>query len=145
MNKTDSSSQKFSKFLLTGVFAGIVATVISLVFNILYRDATGFSLSGIVNVSTLIFGVNILFVLVGLCYFIFLKLFRKGDLLFIFSFALLTAFCIWKARSVHRTDDFALNCQFRNLLTGIILIMGISADFFVPLLFHSAKFEEHVL
>ncbi len=145
MDNTNHEISFLGKALLTGVFAGIVATVISLVYNILYRDATGFMPSEIINVSSLIFGVNVLFVLVGLSYFAFLKLFKRGDLIFIVVFVLITVFCLWKTAGVHRSADYEVTEQFRSLLSGIIIIMGICASFVIPFLFHYKKFEEHVL
>jgi hypothetical protein len=38
-----------------------------------------------------------------------------------------------------------LNSEFRQLLLGVVIIMGVSAVFLIPFLFHNKKFEEHVL
>jgi len=37
------------------------------------------------------------------------------------------------------------NIEFRNLLLGIVLILGISASVLIPLLYHSKKFDNTVL
>lgn len=135
----------FSKALLSGVFAGIVATVVCLAYNIIYRDSTGFKPADFINVSSLIFAVNLVFLIVGAIYFLFISSFKKGELIFIAAFVLLTLFLVWKAEGIHRWTNQHLSSEFRGLLLGIIIISGISAAFLVPYLFHNKKFEEHVL
>jgi drug/metabolite transporter (DMT)-like permease len=139
----DFHQSTFSKAILTGLFAGIFATLACLFYNILFMANEKFS-SDIINVSSLIFFVNLVFVVIGIIYYGFLKAFKKGDVIFIAVFALLTLFFIWKAESVHRFTDQILNTEFRHLLLGVTIIMGISA-FLIPYLFHNKKFEEHVL
>ncbi|HMH23239.1 MAG TPA: hypothetical protein VK563_15750 [Puia sp.] len=135
----------FQKSLLTGVFVGFSSTVICLVFNVIYRNSTGFTPSAMINVSSLIFSINILFTIIGLLYYVFIKAFRKGSIIFIVVFALFTIFLLWKAEAVRRSDDYTVTLQFRGLLVGIILIAGIGASFFVPFLCHNKSFERHVL
>jgi hypothetical protein len=141
----DQQSTPFSRALLTGVFVGFSATFLCLVYNVVYRSSTGFTPSEIINVSSIIFVINLLFVVIGMLYFVFLKSFPKGDVFFIVVFVLLTLFCVWKAEGTHRSDNYEVSLQFRGLLTGIIIISGIGASFFIPLLFHSKKFEENVV
>ena len=134
-----------SKSILTGLFAGIVATLICLGYNIFYRDSTGYPLASIINVSSLIFFVNFVFLIIGFIYYGFIKSMRKGDVAFIVVFVLLTIFLCWRATLAHRSDDPVLNAEFHHLLLAMIIIMGIAASFGIPYLFHSKKFEEHVL
>jgi integral membrane sensor domain MASE1 len=136
---------RFSKAILTGLFVGIFATLICLAYNIYYRETTSFPLASLINVSSLIFAVNLLFLVVGLVYYACIKTFKKGDLVFIVLFVLLTIFFTWKGDQVYRTDNHILNMEFHHLLVPMILIMGISAIVGIPLLFHSRKFEENVL
>ena len=130
--------------MMTGLFVGIVATVICLAYNIFYRDKTGFLPADMINVSSLIFAVNLLFWVLGIVYYLFTIAFKKGDLAFFLVFLLLLAFSIWKATEAQRSADHEVNMQFRGLLLGIIIIIGIGT-LLIPYLFHSKKFEEHVL
>jgi hypothetical protein len=134
-----------SKAVLTGLFAGFTATVVCLIYNLVFRESTSFSLSDIINVSSLIFAVNLLFLVIGIIYYGFITSLRKGGLIFMVVFVLLTIFFSWKAGTVHRSADQLLNTEFRQLLSGIIIITGASAAFLIPFLFHNKKFEEHVL
>lgn len=147
MHQTDYDFKKslFTRAMLTGLFVGIIATVFCLFYDVIFRESTRFSLGPLINVSTLIFAVNLLFFVIGIVYYGFLKAFKKGDVFFIIAFALLTIFCIWKAEGVHRSDDQLLNSEFKELLLGVIIILGVAASFAIPYLFHNKKFEENVL
>src|SRR3569832_1974684 len=94
-----------SSALLTGVFAGFAGTIICLIYNIIYRDDTGFLPSTIINVSSLIFAVNILFVFIGLIYFVCLRYLPKGDVFFEGLFILLTVICLLMTAGAHRSDN----------------------------------------
>lgn len=133
-----------SKAILTSVFIGFFATVICLIYNILFRESTGYKPADFINVSSLIFAVNLIFLVVGLIYFFFLRSFKKGDVVFEILFALLIIFCAWRASYVHMENNRVLSSEFRTLLVGIIIIMGIGIEL-VPLLFHNKKFEDAVL
>jgi hypothetical protein len=141
----DFHQSPLSKALLTGLFAGFTATVFCLIYNLIYRESTAFSLSDIINVSSLIFAVNLVFLVIGAIYYGLIKSFRKGELIFIVVFALLTIFFAWKAEGVQRSANELLNSEFRQLLLGVVIIMGVSAVVLIPFLFHNKKFEEHVL
>src|SRR2546423_5719340 len=102
----------FSKAMLTGLFVGIIATVVCLIYNIIYRDSTGFYPADFINVSSLIFAINLLFWVLGIVYFIFLRTFKKADIIFIAVFALLTLFCLWRSIESHRSDNPQITTQF---------------------------------
>ena len=140
----DFPKSTFYRAMMTGFFVGFVATVVCLTFNIIYRDSTGFPLNSFINVSTIIFLVNLLFPAIGIIYYGLITALKKADPVFLVLCVLLFAFCIWKAETVHRTSDPHLNSEFKILLLGIVIILGI-ATFLIPLLYHSKKFEETVL
>ena len=132
-----------SKAILTSVFIGFFATIVCLIFNIIFRESTGYKPADIINVSSLIFAINLIFLIVGLLYFFFLRSFKKGDAVFEILFGLLIVFCAWRAGYAHMINP-TLTSEFRVLLIGVIIIMGIGIEL-VPLAFHNRKFEEAVL
>ena len=136
---------RFPKALLTGLFVGIIATVVCMVFNIFYRENTHFDLSDIINISSLIFFVNLVFLVIGAVYYGFMRTGKKGELAFIIVFVLLTLFFGWEASGVHRSDDPLLNMEFHHLLLAMVVIMGALASFGIPFLYHNRSFEEHVV
>jgi hypothetical protein len=82
---------------------------------------------------------------VGYIYFVFIKNFRRGDVLFVVLFVLLTALSIWQAYGIHRSDNPVVNMQFHQLLAGIFLINGVVVFAGIPFLFHNRKFNEAVI
>jgi hypothetical protein len=132
-----------SKAVLTSVFVGFFATLLCLIYNIIFRESTGYLPADFINVSSLIFVVNLIYLIVGLIYFFFLRSFKKGDMIFEVLFGLLILFCAWRAAHAHMQNP-TLTSEFRTLLIGVIIIMGIGIEL-VPLLFHNKKFEDAVL
>lgn len=145
MNYDYFPQSTFSRTLLTSVFAGIIATLVCLFYDVLFRESTHFNLNPLINVSTLIFAVNLIFLVIGVLYYAFKKMFNRGDLIFSIVFIVLTLFCAWRAEVAQRSADKVLNSEFHTLLLGVILIMGISAAFMIPFLFNNRKFKEFVI
>jgi hypothetical protein len=142
-----TSTLPFVKAFMTGLAIGIADTILCLAFNLLWRKdgAIGFFSSDIINVSSIIFGTNILFIIIGVLYFGFLKAEVKGEVLFSVIFAALTVWGVIAAAHVHRTPDPVQNGRFHVLLIGVILIFGISASVGMPILYHNKKFGQLIL
>ena len=134
----------FFKAMMTGLFVGIIDTIICLTYNIAYRDISGYEPSALINVSSLIFAVNLLLLLIGLVYFVFIKFFGKKDFIFTIFIVLLTLFLFRQVETGHRFSDVAVNLGFRGLLGGILLILGVSAAA-IPFLSKSRWLERYVL
>jgi hypothetical protein len=133
----------FSKAILTSVFVGFFVTIVCLLYNIIFRQSTGYLPADFINVSSLIFAINLIFLIIGLLYFVFLRSFKKGAVVFEILFGLLIIFCAWRAGNANMENP-TLTSEFRTLLVGVIIIMGIGIEL-VPLLFHNKKFVEAVL
>ena len=134
----------FNGALLTGVFAGFAGTILCLAYNIIYRNDTGLLPSALINVSSLIFAVNIVFVIIGLVYFLCLRWLPKGDIVFEALFIVLTILLLLATSGAHRSDDAVVNHGFRGLMSGIIIILGLCCVA-MPILFHNKNFREHVI
>lgn len=131
--------------MMTGLFIGIIDTVVSLGFNIGYRSFfSGYVPSDLINVSSLIFGVNLLLLVIGMIYYLFTKVFGKWDIVFSIVFLLITLYLIWQISLGHRFSDPAENREFKGLLMGIVLIIGLSVST-LPNLFHSKFLDKYVL
>lgn len=133
----------FSKAVLTAVFVGFFATLVCLIYNIIFRESTGYQPADFINVSSLIFAINLIFLVIGVIYFVFLRSFKKGDVIFEVLFAVLTIFCAWRADQAHMINP-TLTSEFRTLLIGTIIIMGIGSVL-IPFLFRNQKFVDAVL
>src|ERR1700761_3410516 len=116
----------FTHAMLTGLFIGIIDTLICLAYNIGYRDYTGYEPSTLVNVSSLIFAVNLLLLINGMIYFVFDRVFGRRDYIFVVLAVVFTGFLSWKTEIGHRFVDPVVNAESKGLLLGIILILGAS-------------------
>jgi hypothetical protein len=134
----------FFKAMMTGLFVGIVDTVICLAYNIGYRNYTGYLPSSLINVSSLIFVVNLLLLVIGIVYFFFLRTFKRGDVLFEVVAIAVTVWLIYKTAGLQRFDDPRLDSGFRGLLGGIVVILGASTAC-IPFLFRSRRFVDAVI
>ena len=135
----------FSKAFLTAVFVGIITSVLCLIYNSIFRAETGLAPTAIINVASIIFGVNLLFLLLGIIFYFMRQMRGTGELIYIIALVLLTALMSWKAEVVVRSANQEITSDFRGLLLGIVLIVGIGAAIAVPVLFHNKSFEKNVL
>ena len=128
----------FGKIFLTGLFAGIIATMFCLAYDIWFRMSTYYGPSDFINVSSIIFIVNLLLMTAGIAYYAFKSWSRKGDLIYTLLFLLLIVFCVWKTVGIQRFADLKLNGEFIKLLVGLILIIGI-AMLSIPYIYNHKK------
>ena len=130
----DYQPTEFSKTLLTGVFTGIIATCVNLLYNFIYRGIEGFYLSEIINVSSIIFMTMILFVVGALAYFMLTRSTKQGNLIYIVVFSILTLLCIYFSLHVNRSNNPLEIEQFRGLLLGTVALTGLMLAVLVPYL-----------
>ena len=139
----ESSQTPFSKAILAGLFAGILATMVCFVFEITYRMVTWYGPSDFINVSSIIFIVNLILLLAGIIYYGIKSAFRNGNLIFSILAFCTTAFLIWKTESFHRFADARLSMEFSHLLSGILLIVGLFA-LSIPIFFSNKKIGDFI-
>lgn len=121
-----------TKCLLAALFTGIFAVLADELYNFIYRAVTRFSPSEIFNVSSLIFGTLIIFMIAGVIYFLLTKFTRKTDIVFIILMLVLTAVGFIIGLQVQRSPDIHVTTAFRGLFIGIELIVGLMAAFLIP-------------
>lgn len=126
---------EFSRSLLAGVFAGILACVLALVYNAFFRRFINFSMSEIVNVSTIIFSSILMVTIAGIVFYYFHHYMKRGTLVFQVVTTLVTIFLIAWATQVQRTVDPVASMEFKELLIGIICIVGICTIVVIPFLY----------
>jgi len=131
----DYEQTEFSKSLLAGVFAGISATILSLLYNAFFRGIIGFNLSDIINVSTIIFALMTVVTIAGVIFYFFHHYLRRGTLVFQLASVLITVLLIVGSMQIQRSDNPVLSEEFRELLWGIIGITGICTVFIIPFLY----------
>ena len=135
----------FDRSLMTSVFVGIIGTLLCMFYDLFFVEYLKYPLSTIINVASLIFGVNLVFLVIGFLYYGFISFSRYGERLYILVFIFITGFLIWKIQGAHRSDNDLVNLQFRYLSSGIIIILGLLASVAVPFLFHNKQFNKYVV
>ncbi len=141
----DFPKTTFYRSFMTCVFAGLAGTVLCMFYDLAFVQVMKFPLSAIINVSTLIFAINIIFLVVGMLYYTAVALLKNGEPVYIGLFVLITVFLLWKIQGFNRTENPLINTQFRYLSSGIVIILGLLAAVFVPMLYRNKKFDEYVL
>ena len=131
----DYEQTEFSKSVLAGVFAGIAATILSMVFNAYFRAMIEFSLSEIINVSTIIFISILATTLSGIMFYLLHHYLKKGTVIFQLLSVVFTAILIVGVMYIQRSSDPMVSNKFRELLIGIIGITSLCTIFLVPFLF----------
>lgn len=126
---------EFSKAVIAGLFGGIAATCISLVYNTFFRGVVGFHLSDMINVSTIIFSLVLLVTLAGVAYYFFHHYLKYGSYIYQAVGIALFVLLLIGTMGVQRSSNPALAKEFRELLTGILCITGLCVVFVVPFLF----------
>ncbi|HLI93304.1 MAG TPA: hypothetical protein VKU83_06835 [Puia sp.] len=141
-----TTNSPFVKSLMTGLAIGVSDTILSLLFNLFYRhDATsGYFSSDYVSVSSIIFGINILFVVIGLLFAAVQGGGRLAEWVFSLVFLVLTIVGVIAAMGVHPWADPLQNNRFHGLLAGLVIIVGVSAAL-LPVIYHNRKFRQYVL
>ena len=129
----DPAETRIYRPVMAGVMAGIIATVLNLIYDQTYRGSTGFSLSPLINVASIIFGTMLVLSIIGFLFAMMDQLLKQSVVLHIIVFAVLTILGTWGAFHTHRSDNPVLTSQFRGLLSGIVIISGSCATLLIPL------------
>jgi hypothetical protein len=137
----DYKQTPLSQAVFAGLFVGILATLINLAYNYAFRGITNFSLSTIVNVSSLIFGSVLLPVVAGVIFYFINLITKKGSsVIFTLLFGVLTVIVIVKALSIQRSPNPQESIEFRWLFAGVMLTIGGLTTFLVPYLYRKNYF-----
>lgn len=126
---------EFEKSVMSGLFAGITATVLALIYNAYFRGYTNFSLSMIINVSSIIFALTILLTIAGIIFYEFHHFIKNGTLLFRIAALIVTAVLLFGVQYIRRSSNPTDAEEFRQLLIGIIAITGFCTVFLLPFLY----------
>ncbi|MBZ4187952.1 hypothetical protein [Niabella beijingensis] len=130
--KQETSGSHIYRPLMAGLFAGYIATVLNLIYDVLFREKTAFPLHDLINVSTIIFATLFALPLAGVVFAFIDRYFRNGAWIYIVLSALFTVLCVYGVLQVHRSPDPVVTTEFHELLLGITIISGVFATVAVP-------------
>jgi len=135
----DYEQTAFSKAILSGLFAGIFATLVNLVYNFIFRGITQFNPSAIINVSSIIIVSVLVVTIAGILFYFFNHHIKGGGIIFRIFFFMLTVLAVYYSMQAPRSSDALVTKQFDELLAGIVIILGASIVFYIPYLFDHEK------
>lgn len=123
-----------SRGILAGLFVGILASAINLLFEYIYRSATSYQFAEYVNINSIIFFTIPTLIAAGIVYAILLKYVKRGALIYtILALALtaIVALFIPLGPNMLPNGD-AMPASARGLTTGIEIITGLMGAFALP-------------
>ncbi|HVS96025.1 MAG TPA: hypothetical protein VHE54_06045 [Puia sp.] len=131
--KTSDAPITLGRCLLAGLLTGIVAAVIVIVFNVIYRGAMHFIAFAVVMPISIFMAFPFFHLIAGGFYFLFIDHLRKGSMLFTVISLLLTAIAVLVTLYAGDRSDPTIEA-FRGLLVGLEIIGGVLAAFLTPFL-----------
>jgi len=135
-------STPFSRAILTGLFLGIAATLGCFGYTVVFQMISGSNTTFLASVSFLIFACTLSVFGSSFFFFYLKKLVPKGELIFIIAFALLTGFALWRVDIIQHAALSWLTNPTKELLSGMILIVGICVFAGIPILYHNRGFQK---
>jgi hypothetical protein len=117
--------------ILAGLFTGIIASLIVIAYNVIYRGAVDLLSYDVVMPVSIFFFFPCINLVAGGIYFLFLDHIRKGREVYIIVVLIVTALIAFFTAFNGRHNDPALE-KFRGLLLGLEVIEGCMAAFLIP-------------
>ena len=133
--KITHQAGELSRSIVAGLIAGTAATVLSMIYNGIYRYYTGFTPSMVINANSIIFGLTLLITIAGILFYFMHGYFKKGTGWYRVLCLLLTAVLAFAVFKMDRSGNAEQARQFRELMLGIILITGFCCLWLLPFLF----------
>lgn len=136
--KAPLKSIKFSTALLAGLFAGIIAAILNLFYDMGYRSIEDVAYFKIVNPITIFVFSTIGLMIVGMVYYELIHNIKRGIVIFEAVFVVVSIVCLVLL-------GFKMT-GFRGLLSGIGVITALASLILVPILARHPNiyFEEGV-
>lgn len=123
----------FSRGILGGLFVGIIAAVVNLLYDYLYRYFTHYQVSEFVNINSIIFFTIPTLVAAGIVYAILREYVKKGLLVYTILSVILTAVVAFIPLGPNMLPNGeAMPASARGLTMGIEIITGLMGAFALP-------------
>ncbi|HEX6914066.1 MAG TPA: hypothetical protein VF145_02415 [Chitinophagaceae bacterium] len=123
-----------SRGILGGLFVGIIATVVNLAFDYVYRQITSYQYSQFVNINSIIFFTIPTLIAAGIVYSIIVRNVKRGQLVYTLVALALTAivalFIPLGPNMMPNGEEMPL--ASRGLTAGIEIITGLFGAFALP-------------
>lgn len=136
MANTETSPYQYglsTRGIMGGLFVGIGAAVINLLFELVYRKITGYEFSEYVNINSIIFFTIPTLVVGGIVYSIIREYVKKGMLVYMIGAGVLTIVVAFIPLGPNMLPTGApMPASARGLTLGIEIITGLLGTFALP-------------
>ena len=131
----DYTQSDLSRGVLSGLYSGIVATVLNMVFVYVYRYLTSFQDFNGVDVTVIVFGTLLLSLACGIVFYFFVYYLQKGVPVYRVAVAIVTILIILTGIYLRRSVEGDVPIEFRVIVISTQVIIGGLATFLIPYLF----------
>ena len=135
----DYTQTDFSRGILSGLFAGLIAAVANTVFVLAYRSMSSFYEFNGLDVTVIVFGSVLQLITCGLVFYLFVHYLKKGIMTYQIIVLLITALIFSAGIMVRRSVMGEVPNDFIVLVVGTQVIIGGLAALFIPYLFRHDK------
>lgn len=129
--RTGYAPINFDRCLLAGLFTGLVAAIVAIVFNVIYRGSTNLIAFAVVMPISIFTAFPFFNLVLGGVYFLFVQNLKRGARVFIVVFLLATILSIVLTRYTGSRADRLVD-EFRGLVVGLEIIEGVLGAFLIP-------------
>ena len=131
----DYQQTGLSRSVLSGLFSGLVCAVLNLVFVVVYKSIVKFQEIYPVDITIIVFGSVLLSIACGIIFHLFVHYFKKGIPFYRLSVLAVTILIIYVGITLRHTVQDVVPFEFRFLVIGTQVIIGLFAAFLIPYLF----------
>jgi len=135
----DYPQTDFSRGILSGLFAGLIAAVANTVFVLVYRSAMAFFEFNGLDVTVIVFGSIIQLITCGLLFYFFVHYMNRGIGFYRLVVIIVTILIVFLGIMVRRSVMGSVPEDFKVLVVGTQVVIGCLATFFIPYLFSHDK------
>lgn len=129
------SQTDFSRGILSGLFAGLIACVANTLFVLVYRAITSFYEFNGIDVTVIVFGSIVQMLVCGWLFYIFVHYLRKGISFYRLVVICITALIFVLGLIIRRSVMGSSPDEFKIMVVGTQIIIGCLATFLIPYLF----------
>ena len=133
------SQTDFSRGILSGLFAGLIACVANTVFVLLFRSITQFYEFNGLDVTVIVFGSICQLIVCGWMFYLFVHYMKKGIMFYRLAVVLITALIFFLGIIARQSIMGSAPNDFKIMAVGTQVIIGILAAFLIPYLFNHDK------
>ncbi len=135
----DYTQSDLSRGVLSGLYSGIIATVLNMIFVYVYRYLASFEDFNGMDVTVIVFGTLLLSLACGIVFYFFVYYLKKGIPVYRVAVLIVTILIIIAGLYLRRSVEGDVPMDFRIIVIITQTIIGGLAAFLIPYLFSHDK------